>query len=129
MVRHNPMAWPCIWLLALAVGCGPSAADSSDAQVDLSLDPSPPEVGDVDVLLSLTDASGSPLAGADVRLEGNMNHAGMTPSFADLEEVEPGHYSGTLDFTMGGDWFVLVTAEMPDGTRLERKVDVPGVKP
>ena len=28
---------------------------------------------------------------------------------------------------MGGDWFILVRAELPDGRSMERKVDVPGV--
>ena len=92
-------------------------------------DPAPPVVGDVDVTLKLTDAEQMALQGADVRLEGNMNHSGMKPSFADLKEIEPGQYSGTLKFTMGGDWFLLVSATTADGLVLERKVDVPGVRP
>jgi hypothetical protein len=63
-----------------------------------------------------------------VRVEGNMNHAGMRPSFADLHETEPGRYTGTLRFTMGGDWFLLVQATLPDGNQVEQKIDVPGVR-
>jgi hypothetical protein len=85
-------------------------------------------IGDTTASLKLTDASGSPLEDATVRLEGNMDHAGMKPSFADLVETEPGKYSGTLEFTMGGDWFILVTAKTSDGITVERKIDVPGVK-
>ena len=109
-------------------GCGPAESETANVKVDLAFNPSSPQAGDVDVSLQLAEPGGAPLAGAEVRLEGNMNHAGMKPSFADLEEVEPGRYAGTLDFTMGGDWFVLVTAKMPDGNRMERKIDVPGVK-
>jgi hypothetical protein len=29
---------------------------------------------------------------------------------------------------MGGDWFLLVTAKTADGQRVERKIDVKGVK-
>jgi hypothetical protein len=29
---------------------------------------------------------------------------------------------------MAGDWFILVKATLPDGRKLERQVDVPGVK-
>jgi hypothetical protein len=114
--------------LMLAIGCRPAVSDATETQVDLTLNPSPPRVGSADVLLKLADASGSPLEGASVRLEGNMNHAGMKPSFADLQEVEPGQYSGAIDFTMGGDWFILVTAKTPNGKTIERKIDVPGVK-
>ncbi len=62
-----------------------------------------------------------------VAIEGNMNHAGMKPSFAELTERGAGVYDGDLEFTMGGDWFILVTATLPDGSQLERKVDVKGV--
>jgi hypothetical protein len=115
-------------LTTILAGCGPAESETTNVKVDLAFDPSPPQTGDVNVELTLAEPGGSPLEGAEVRLEGNMNHAGMKPSFADLEEVEPGRYAGTLDFTMGGDWFVLVTAKTPDGNRVQRKIDVPGVK-
>jgi hypothetical protein len=111
-----------------ACGCGSTVQDSPDLHAHLKLDPSPPVTGPAKVLLTLSDAAGRRLQGAAVRLEGNMNHAGMKPSFADLQEAEPGTYAGTLNFTMGGDWFILVTVTMPDGRRLERKLDVLGVK-
>lgn len=116
-------------LLALACGgCGRTAIDTTDVRCDLKLTPSPPSVGDADAVLELANPDGSPLTGATVRLEGNMNHAGMKPSFADLRETEPGHYAGTLKFTMGGDWFVLVTAQTADGKSVQHKLDIPGVQ-
>lgn len=119
----------CIGMFLVALsGCLQQASNAADVQVDLTLDPSPPVVGDAEVSLKLTDSSGAPLKGADLRVEGNMNHAGMKPSFADLEEVEPGSYAGTLKFTMGGDWFLLVTGKTLDGKNVDAKIDVPGVK-
>jgi len=115
-------------LLAVFAGCGAPAADEPDAQVDLTLAPSPPVVGQADVTVKLATASGDPIKGAEVRLEGNMNHAGMKPTFADLAEADGGAYQGSLEFTMGGDWYVLVTATTSDGARIERQIDVPGVK-
>ena len=115
-------------VLAICIGCRPAASDSPEIQIDLTVDPSPPRIGDADVSVTLTDANGLPLEVADVRVEGNMNHAGMKPSFAELQEVEPGRYSGTLEFTMGGDWFILVTAQMLDGKTAQRKIDLPGVR-
>jgi len=114
--------------LTSAIGCGTAPAKSSDVRVDLKLDPTPPIVGDSAVTLELATAEGERLVGANVRLEGNMNHAGMKPSFADLEEIEPGRYAGTLKFTMGGDWFIFVTVTTQDGQSIEKKVDVKGVQ-
>lgn len=130
--RHGP-ARPPVWLVVAVVlscgaGCSPPASDTSGLQADLTLSPSPPVVGDAEISLKLTGADGAPLKGADVSVEGNMNHAGMTPSMADLQEGQPGTYSGTLEFTMGGDWFLLVTAQTADGKTMQTKIDVPGVK-
>lgn len=115
-------------ILVCLAGCQQQASDTQDIQVELILKPSPPKVGDADLQLQLTDSSGGVLRGAQVRVEGNMNHAGMKPSFASLQEVEPGRYTGRLTFTMGGDWFLLVTARTRDGRTIERKIDVPRVK-
>jgi len=129
MLRRSGAVLVCVCaVVAMSGGCRPASSDAPEIQIQLTLQPSPPQVGDADVSLKMTDAAGAPLAGAEVRVEGNMNHAGMKPSFADLKEVEPGKYSGTLDFTMGGDWFLLVTAKTPDGKSVERKIDVPGVQ-
>ncbi len=109
-------------------GCHSAPSDSPDVKAELALDPDPPVVGENHLTLNLTHAQGAPLEGATVQVEGNMNHAGMKPSFADLKETEPGRYAGTLEFTMGGDWFILVSAKTSDGKAVERKIDVPGVK-
>lgn len=109
-------------------GCQAPTADTSSAQVDLTMEPSEPVVGSSLVSIRLADADGELIEGASVRVEGNMNHAGMKPSFADLTENEPGQYSGTLEFTMGGDWFLLVTATTPENGTIERQIDVPGVR-
>ena len=112
-------------------GCRPES-DSSDSaagiNVKLELNPTPPTTGDAQVVLTLTDSANKPVEGARISLEGNMNHAGMKPVFSELKETGSGEYEGTLNFTMGGDWFVLVSGKLPDGTEVNEKVDVPGVK-
>jgi hypothetical protein len=113
-------------LLALA-SCGRGAKDLSDVAVELAIEPAPPQIGPATLTVTLHDASGQPIRGAVVELEGNMNHAGMVPVFAPALEVGPGRYQAGLEFTMGGDWFILVRADLPDGRSMERKVDVPGV--
>jgi hypothetical protein len=128
-VRRDSVVWlGVICSLVSGTGCEYGTSAATDIQVHVALDPSPPIVGNADVTLMLADVNGSPVKDATVRLEGNMNHAGMRPSFADLREVEPGRYSGTIEFTMGGDWFILVTAKTLEGKTVERKIEVPGVK-
>lgn len=126
--RPSYFASFALLLLACTLGCAPSESSAPELQMELTLTPSPPVVGEAGVGLTVKKADGTPVSGANVKLEGNMNHAGMKPSFADLTEASPGQYEGTLDFTMGGDWFVLVTVKTDEGQTVERKIDVPGVK-
>jgi hypothetical protein len=114
-------------LLLLVASCGRGSSDLPDVAVALTLEPDPPRIGPVLVTVALGDADGLPIAGARVELEGNMSHAGMVPVLAGAREVAPGRYQADLEFTMGGDWFILVRADLPDGRSLERKVDVLGV--
>ena len=110
------------------VGCGRGQTSDIDAiAIDLSVSPDPPAVGPATLVLTLTDEQGEPISGAELELEGNMSHAGMAPVFAQAEETEPGRYEAPLEFTMGGDWFVIVKATLPDGRALERQIDLPGV--
>lgn len=142
-IACRPRVWPLAGQLGFAwryaalsfcavamfsIGCGPTEPAAPDVQIDLTLEPSPPVVGDADLSLKLTRPGGAPVEGAEVQVEGNMNHAGMKPSLADLKEVDPGRYTGTLRFTMGGDWFLLITAKTPEGKIVNGKIDVRGVK-
>ena len=120
------------WLFAVTallilVSCGRGASDLPDVGVALAVEPEPARIGPATITITLSDARGQPISGATVELEGNMNHAGMVPVSAQASEVTGGQYQADLEFTMGGDWFILVRAELPDGRSLERKVDVPAV--
>ena len=116
-----------VLLLLLLASCGRGAQDLPDVGVELAIAPQPPQLGPATITVTLSDASGQPIEGAEVELEGNMNHAGMVPVSARASEVAPGRYRADLEFTMGGDWFILVQADLPDGRSMERKVDVPAV--
>jgi hypothetical protein len=114
-------------LLVALASCSRGGRDLEDIKMDLDIQPQPPQLGPATMTLTLDDAQGQPISGAAVELEGNMSHAGMVPVLAQAAEVAPGLYRAELEFTMGGDWFILVRAELPDGRFLERKIDVPGV--
>jgi hypothetical protein len=66
---------------------------------------------------------GVPVEGAVVEIEGNMTHAGMEPVFVIATEREAGQYVATLDWTMGGEWFLIIRATLPGGESVERTID------
>lgn len=109
-------------------GCGQRPAAQDGVSVEHEVTPRPPRVGAARIALRVTDAAGRPLSGARVRLEGNMSHAGMRPVFGEARESGPGRYESALEFTMGGDWVILVRLTLPDGREIERQFDVKGVQ-
>lgn len=113
--------------LLAAGGCRPPAESAPEVALGWTVAPTPPVTGPATFSLTLTVA-GQPVAGAAVRLEGNMSHAGMKPVFGTAREVAPGRYEAPLELTMAGDWFVLVEARLRDGRTLQRQVDVRGVR-
>lgn len=124
-MRH--WLWLGLLLLLFLTGCGRGSPDLNDVAIELDMEPDPPRLGQATVTIALRDTDGQPISGASVEIEGNMSHAGMVPVLVTASEVNPGFYKAQLDFTMGGDWFLLVRADLPDGRSLERKIDVPGV--
>lgn len=106
-----------IVLLALA-GCREQAAPSGDdapLQIELNVSPEEPAVGDAELRVEVTDADGAPVDDATVSARGDMSHAGMQPVLAETEGGEDGVYVLPFEWTMGGDWFVDVTATRPNG--------------
>jgi hypothetical protein len=110
-------------------GCSRPAGPTPFVEIDHEISPSPPHVGPAAVTLKLADAAGKPIAGAHISVEADMSHAGMSPVFADAKEGEPGHYRAELEFQMAGDWVILLHVALPDGRKLERQIDVRGVRP
>ena len=57
-----------------------------------------------------------------------MSHPGMSPVFAESSEVASGRYQAHIDFSMAGDWVLLLHIKLPDGETVERQIDVKGVR-
>lgn len=110
-------------------GCG--GTDPADVvRVSWTLDPSPPLVGTPIVArLTLRDTDQKPITGARLRLEGMMSHPGMAPVSAAVTEKGNGEYEAPLQFTMAGDWILLVTGELPGGMAFTRQIEITGVRP
>ena len=125
--REKPRRSLVLLLLLVVAGCGRVTKDLADVTVDMVVSPEPAQIGPSTVTVTLMDATGELIEDAELELEANMSHAGMVPVFASAREVAPGEYEASLEFTMGGDWFILVRADLPDGRSLARRIDLPGV--
>ena len=120
----------CVWAVTLLLSACSRPVDSSrNVTVEHAISPEPARVGPVIVSLRLADKAGRPLSGARIALEANMSHAGMAPAFGKAGEIESGRYQGGLRFEMAGDWIVLLHITLPGGQKLERQIDVRGVRP
>jgi hypothetical protein len=52
----------------------------------------------------------------------------MAPVSGGLPQIGPGQYAGAFEFTMPGDWALIVQASLAGGEKLERRFDVKGVE-
>lgn len=107
-----------------------SCVERAKSAITLSwtLMPTAPVVGPATLTVTLRDAAGGAVTGARVRLEGHMSHPGMTPVIADASERTAGIYVATFDFSMAGDWVLLVSAALRNGDRVEEHIDVAHVR-
>lgn len=120
----------CVWL-ALVQGCGrPKVPATSNLTISYEVFPLPARVGDVTITIRMKDASSNePIAGARIKLEGNMSHPGMAPVFADATEIGPGQYRTKMKLSMAGDWYVMVHLTLPDGRELDQEFEIKEVAP
>ncbi len=78
--------------------------------------------------LRLSGVDGKPVIGAQIELEADMSHPGMRPEFGTAKEIRPGSYQGPLTFSMPGDWVILLHVTLGSGSRIERQIEVKGVR-
>jgi RND family efflux transporter MFP subunit len=93
-----------------------SAMNAAQARAELTSDPSPPHKGSNVFRVKLTDASGSPISGADVSVTffmaamPAMGMAAMRTSVA-LSDNGGGLYEGSGQLESGGTWQVTILAK------------------
>lgn len=115
--------------ISLAItGCQTSDSSHSDIMLNWEVTPDPPQVGKAKINITLTDSTQQLLEGAEIQLQGNMSHPGMKPVVSSAKEVSPGKYSAPFEFTMGGDWFILIESRLADERVVERQIEVNGVQ-
>ncbi len=120
-------------LVTLAVAlaaCGSSAAPaaapvSADQEsIKVETNPSPAVVGDVELILTVTDANGNPLEGATVNVSADHpSMAGMGMSGLATEQGG-GKYSIKANFSDPGDWKLSVQVTK-DSLDFKEETDFP----
>ena len=112
-----------------AANCSRRPEPAALVEIRHEISPEPARVGPVSISLKLADAAGKPINGARISIEADMSHAGMSPVFAETKETDPGHYQANLELRMAGDWVIFLHVTLPGGEKLERWIDVRGVRP
>lgn len=123
------LAGAAILLMVAVSACGRSQSatgvqTNDDYQVTFATEPAAPAQGDGVVVIGIKDKAGQPVDGARVAIEANMNHAGMTPEYANAATSEGGIYRLPLNWTMGGAWYVDAKITLEDGQELRRRFPV-----
>jgi hypothetical protein len=133
--RH--LATPPFWrvslvfacLMALSpVACRRSINPADDISIRLEITPQPVRVGESTVAVQLRDVAANPITHATIEVEADMAHPGMAPVFKAANETAPGSYQAEISFAMAGDWALLLHIQLADGSKVERQVDVRGVR-
>ena len=104
-----------VLLSVLLVACGSGSAATPAPQtsgkpvnIKLETNPNPAEMGDLELVLNITDTSGSPIEGATVDVTAtHTDMAGMDMSGAATEQGA-GKYAINANFSMSGNWELKV---------------------
>lgn len=107
-------------MLAL-VGCSrlSQEAQRNPLQIELVEPLFPPAVGKYTLNIRLFDGNDNPVNDATIAVKADMTHAGMVPILGNATEGDKGLYKVPFEWTMGGDWVIVVQATLPDGTVAE----------
>jgi len=133
--------WFALVALALATwACGgsrsePVAVESEGMKLQVAVEPADLRVGKNSLWIELQDASGAPVAGADVDVKVHMHAMGAMPAMggpAAVRETRDGRYRADFELEMGSTWLVEIAARPPGGAvaRAEGSITVgtPGVR-
>ncbi len=112
-------------LLAACGGSAPAAESTSSKDVNIVVAsvPSPAAVGDVELLLTVTDKDGNPLEGATINVAAeHPSMAGMGMS-GQATDQGGGKYSIKANFSDPGDWKLTVTVTK-DSLDFKEEIDL-----
>lgn len=111
----------------IAAACG-QPARARDLKFESTLAPTPVSVGTTRFQLRVFDAAGGPVRGARLQVQAQMSHPGMAPLVVIAAERGEGLYEAELQFSMGGDWILVIEGSLSNGARVHHRIDVPNVR-
>jgi hypothetical protein len=118
-------------LTVFLAACGSGSAATSAPQdsgkpVNIKVDtnPNPAAMGDIELVLNLTDPSGNPIEGATVDVTAiHIDMTGMDMSGAATEQGA-GKYAINANFSMSGNWKLKVYVRK-EGLDYSEEIDLP----
>lgn len=120
-LRLGTRLTPLLFAFALLAGAGCHRPPPA-VTVEWRLEPAVPVVDqDATVTLTVLDAQRQPVIGATLDIEGHMSHPGMAPVVVRAVDRGAGIYDARLAFTMGGDWFAIVSGTLRDGQSIRQR--------
>ena len=102
-------------------GCSRVSREAQQTQLQIELiEPLfPPAVGNDTLNIRLFDENDNPINDATIAVKADMTHAGMVPILGNATKGDKGLYKVPFEWSMGGDWVIIVQATLPDGTVAE----------
>jgi hypothetical protein len=115
-------------LMGLA-GCREEKATTADEEasgyvMSLDVEPDPPTVGEATLIFTIREEQGPLIGDASVKVQGDMNHAGMQPVFGEVDSSIDGLYRIPFEWTMAGEWILTVTVTFADGSDTQATFDL-----
>ena len=104
-------------VLVTLAACGTQSVDETvveDVNIQLTVEPDPPAVGDSELIITVTREDGTPISDAAIAVHGDMDHEGMEPVDSNTSDGENGVYRVPFQWPMGGSWILNVTVTLPD---------------
>lgn len=105
-----------------ACGSQPTPSGNGEVTIVLETDPNPPTLGDVELIILVTDAQGNPLE--DAKVDIGADHTDMTGMgmHGPASEQGVGRYAINATFSMTGNWKITVYVRQGE---LDVKQDIP----
>lgn len=118
-----PILFASVTILTLILAaCGATSTPeitptTGGLTISTQTDPSPARVGDVEIILTVKDAQGNPVTGANVMVfADHTDMSGMTMSGPATEQGN-GSYAIMANFSMSGNW--MLTVDLKTVSQLE----------
>lgn len=127
LILVNAIVLLAVFLAACGSGSAATPApQDSGKPVNIKVDtnPNPAAIGDIELILNITDASGDPIEGATVDVTAiHTDMTGMDMSGAATEQGA-GKYAINANFSMSGNWKLKMYVRK-EGLDYSEEVDLP----